>query len=179
MKFKPKNRKIIINLLFVAALIISVLGIYVGLQIFLATSTPIVSVASGSMHPSYEVGDLVIIQGVPPTDIQEGDVIVFDPPEGASHLTVHRVLRIEPTDEGTLQFRTKGDANANEDPSPVPENLVHGRVIYRIPYLGYITLDPTITIILIIIIAMVLLLWPRRTRKFPKKRKLFFLLVVA
>lgn len=172
MKITHRQRKLVINALIIAAMLFSVLGIHFGLQFFLATSKPYVAVASGSMRPALEFGDLVIIQGVSPTDIHEGDVIVFDPPEGGSHLTIHRVVRIETSDAETLQFITKGDANPSEDLRHVPENLVHGRVIYRIPYVGYVILDPTIPIIFIITIAIVILLWPEKTKRFHRKSKL-------
>ena len=169
MKFKPKQRKLIIKILTIAIPIVSVVVIYFGLQIVLATKTPFLSVASGSMSPALEVGDLIIIQGTPPTTIQVGDIIVFDLPQGGR--TIHRVTRIQTLPNGTIQFKTKGDANPNEDLHWIPEQNVHGRVIYRIPYIGWLALDPTIPIILIMITVIVILLWPEKTKRFRRKHR--------
>lgn len=169
MKLKPKYRRVIIEVSAVAVAVLSVIGIYLGLQIALATTTPWVAVASGSMSPALEVGDLVIVQGISPTSIQVEDIIVFDPPQGSR--TVHRVTRIQILPNGTIQFKTKGDANPNEDLQWIPEQSVHGRVLYRIPYLGWLALDPTIPIILIMITVIVILLWPLKTKRFRRKHR--------
>ena len=166
MKLKPKQRKLVINILTIAIPILSVVVIYFGLQFVLATKTPFIVVASGSMSPALEVGDLIIVQGIPPADIQIGDIIVFDPPQGSR--TIHRVTRIQTLPNGTIQFKTKGDANPNEDLRWVPEQNVHGRVLYRIPYLGWLALDPTIPIIIVIAIVIIILLWPEKHRKRKK-----------
>ena len=110
-----------------------------------------------------EVGDLVIIQGAPASSIQIEDIIVFDSPQGVR--TIHRVTRIETLQNGTLQFKTKGDANPSEDADWIPERNVHGRVIYRIPYIGWLALDPTVPIIILSIVAIFIILWPEKRRK--------------
>ena len=163
MKFRRKQRKLILDVLTIAIPILSVIIIYFGLQFVLATDTPLVTVASGSMRPALEVGDLVLIQGIPSSSIQIEDIIVFDSPEGAR--TIHRVTRIEILQNGTIQFKTQGDANPDEDPQWIPEQNVHGRVIHRIPYIGWLALDPTIPIIIISIIIIIALLWPQKRRK--------------
>jgi len=167
-KLKPKQRKLIVNILTILIPILSAVSIYLGLQIALATTTPWVAVASGSMSPALEVGDLVIVQGVPPTSIQVGDIIVFDPPQESR--TIHRVTQIQTLPNGTIQFKTKGDANPTED-DWIQEQNVHGRVLYRIPYIGWLALDPTIPIIIIAIIIIIIFLWPEKHRK-RKKWKL-------
>jgi len=166
MKLKPKYRRVIIDVFVVAAVVLSVIVIYFGLQIALGTATPWVAVASGSMSPALEVGDLVIVQGIAPADIQIQDIIVFDSPQG-SH-TIHRVTRIETLPDGTIRFKTKGDANPSEDAYWTLEQNVQGRLLYRIPYLGWLTLEPTIPIIIITIIIILILFWPEKRRKKKK-----------
>ena len=172
MRLKPKQRKLIINILKIAIPLFSVVAIYFGLQFVLATDTPFVAIASGSMSSALEVGDLVIVQGVPPTSIQVRDIIVFDPLQG--NRTIHRVIRIQTLSNGTIQFKTKGDANPDED-DWISEQYVHGRVSYRIPYIGWLALDPTIPIIIIATIIIIIFLWPENHRKRRKmqKRKLW------
>ena len=170
MKLKPKHRKLIINILTIAIPILSVIAIYFGLQIALATTTPWVTVASGSMSPALEVGDLVIVQGVPASNIQVGDIIVFDSPQGVR--TIHRVTRIQTLPNGTIQFKTKGDANPNEELHWIPEQNVHGLVIHRIPYIGWLALDPTIPIIIISTIVIIIVIWPERSKRRRRKTHL-------
>ncbi|MGD0805717.1 MAG: hypothetical protein ABSA11_16775 [Candidatus Bathyarchaeia archaeon] len=52
----------------------------------------------------------------------------------------------------------------------MPQGNVHGRVIYRIPYLGWLMLNPTITLGLAISIFIVLLVWPGRTKSIKASR---------
>jgi len=166
-KLNPKHRKLMIDVSVIAVVILSVIGIYFLFRIILATATPLVAVASGSMSPALEVGDLVIVQGVPPTSIQVGDIIVFDPPQGSR--TIHRVTKIETLPNGTIRFKTKGDANPSEELYWISQQNVHGRVLYRIPYIGWLALDPTIPIIIIAVIVIIILLWPEKTKRSHRK----------
>jgi len=168
MKLKPKQRKLIINILTIAIPILSVIAIYFALPFVLATKNPFIVVASGSMRPALEVGDLIIVQGVPPADIQIGDIVVFDSPQGIR--TIHRVTRIQILPNG-IQFKTKGDANPNEEPYWIAEQKVHGRVMYRIPYIGWLALDPTITLTVAIIVVVIVLIWPERKRRVRRHKR--------
>jgi signal peptidase len=169
MKLRHRHRRIILDISVVVICILSVVGIYLGLRIALRTTTPWVAVASGSMSPALDVGDLVIVQGVPANEIKVGDIIVFDSPP-LSYSTIHRVVQIQNQSQNKIFFVSKGDANADED-APVSEDLVHGRVIYRIPILGYLALEPSIAIILIIVIAVVILIWPEKGKRKIHLRK--------
>jgi signal peptidase len=93
-------------------------------------------VLSGSMSPAFEAGGLVVVRPAEAEEIVVGDIITYwEPGEGAK-LTTHRVVEVE--DENGLQFITKGDANEVVDQEPVPaENLV-GKVVFAIPYAGYV-----------------------------------------
>lgn len=163
MRFKRKRRKLIINILTIVVPILSVVAIYFGLPVILSTETPLVAVASGSMSPALETGDLVIIQGTPANSTQVGDIIVFDSPSGTQ--TIHRVTRIQTLQNGTIQFKTKGDANPDEDLYWTLEENVHGQVLHRIPYIGWIALDPAIPMTIVIILIIIMILWPEKRRK--------------
>jgi len=169
---KTRHRKkgqLLKDVIFVLALILAVAFIYVGLRFSLATDTPLVAISGQSMNPTLEDGDLTVVRGVPAEEIKVGDIIVFDPQNGVR--TVHRVTRIQTLENGTLTFKTKGDALDGDDPYTVyPENI-HGRLLYRIPYLGYLFLNPTILIIIIAIIVVIIILWPERKGRFHHKTK--------
>jgi len=185
-KRKHRRKKVIMDALAVVAVFLSVYAIYYGLQFFLATKTPLVAVAGGSMRPALEIGDLVIIQGAPPTSIHQGDIIAFEQPQERQQepdqgnttriwpftvYTVHRVVEIQSLANGTILFTTKGDDNDIIDPRPVPDHQVHGRVIYRIPYLGYLVLDPTVTMTITIILVIIILIWPEKKRGFRRHKR--------
>ena len=81
----------------------------VGLQVF--------NVISGSMEPTYSVGDLLYVKSVDPDSVKVGDPITFVLNEELVVAT-HRVVAID--GENRL-FTTKGDANETEDAAPVQD----------------------------------------------------------
>jgi signal peptidase len=92
------------------------------------------TVISGSMRPTLDVGDVVIIAKVSADTIKTGDIIQFREGEGVT--TVHRVVEIQES-EGKIVFITQGDANREPDANPViPENVV-GKAIFAIPKIGW------------------------------------------
>ena len=103
----------------------------VGLQVF--------TIISGSMEPNYHLGAIIYVQDVQPETLKEGDVITYMLNQNT--VTTHRIVAVEPDGEDptVLRFRTKGDANSIEDPTPVHENNVVGKVVASIPYLGYVS----------------------------------------
>lgn len=92
------------------------------------------TVISGSMRPTLDVGDVVIIAKVSADTIKPGDIIQFREAEGVT--TVHRVVEIQEI-EGKRVFITQGDANSEPDANPViPENVV-GKAVFDIPKIGW------------------------------------------
>jgi len=89
-----------------------------------------------SMLPTLEGGDLVVIQGVPVSDVNVGDIVVYNnlcSTQGES--VVHRVVNI--TIGGLI---TKGDNNPRNDivsniaVSPINQQCLEGKVVFVIPY---------------------------------------------
>lgn len=94
------------------------------------------TVISGSMEPSYSVGDLVYVKPVDSMmDIQVGDPITFVLNEELTVAT-HRVILI---DTEKQCFYTQGDANNAPDANPVHFKNVIGVVQFSIPKLGYVS----------------------------------------
>ncbi len=147
---------------------------------------PVFIVSTGSMcipydgacdgwsHPfdrTLHVGDLIIIEGVNPKDLNtnypNSDIIVFqNPADQTGTPIVHRITS-EVIQGGKYYFYTKGDGNPPAPwPSPaekyapdlgwytsnyydqnptvpkgsIPQNLIIGKVVMRIPWLGWITI---------------------------------------
>lgn len=93
-------------------------------------------VLGGSMEPAIKTGGLIAVTRVAPEEVQAGDIIGFKL-EGMDTPVTHRVIEVVDTEEG-IGFRTKGDANEDPDASIVkPENLI-GKVVFDLPWLGYI-----------------------------------------
>ncbi|MHC1603672.1 MAG: signal peptidase I [Candidatus Syntropharchaeales archaeon] len=67
-------------------------------------------VVSGSMSPTFDRGDLVLMQSIDKDKIEVGDIILFDPPESLTPYT-HRVVSVKGG-----RIRTQGDAVGVADP---------------------------------------------------------------
>jgi signal peptidase len=98
-------------------------------------------VLSDSMYPTFQSGDLVIYHKETAQDVAVGDVIVFYDPASSSGQTLvtHRVMEIVDED-GTTEYRTKGDANNTEDQNLVPAENVVGFFKTRITGAGNVAL---------------------------------------
>jgi signal peptidase len=95
------------------------------------------AIVSGSMSPEIGVGDVVIVKREPAGAIEVGDVIQFR--DGDLRIA-HRVVEIGEDEAGGKVFWTKGDANKNRDADPVLPEQVIGRVVYKIPKVGWVTI---------------------------------------
>ncbi len=119
----------------------------------------------GWSHPfahTLHIGDIIVIQKINPADLKtdypNSDIIVYEnPADPTSTPIVHRIVASYEVN-GTMYFQTKGDGNSGVKwPNPVstgeydsntiwhtgqgvPQNLVIGKVVMRIPYFGWITL---------------------------------------
>ena len=91
-----------------------------------------VAIATGSMSPSINRGDIVIIKKKNVGEIEVGDVIAYDYHEV---MVVHRVSRKVKVDDG-FYYYSKGDSNAEEDNYIIKRDMIEGKVKLRIPYLG-------------------------------------------
>ncbi len=94
-------------------------------------------VASGSMRPVIDVGDVIIISKVSPDSIITGDVIQFR--TQGDYPVIHRVIGIVET-EGSKLFITKGDANNRPDADPVLPGNVVGKAVFTVPKIGWVAI---------------------------------------
>lgn len=180
------------TIILISIIIAAIFTFWYGSQLVLNTEIPpMLAVESGSMcipqgvncdswsHPferTLHTGDIVIIQHINPEDLKtnypDSDIIVFHQPDNYNRLIVHRITAKTEGTNGTLYFYTKGDGNppikypatseAHDSWGAVSENLIVGKVIMRIPWLGHISLSmrhlTENNIILPIIIALIITL---------------------
>lgn len=99
----------------------------------------IFTVATGSMVPQYEVGDILISKEIDPSQIKVDDDIVYRGKEGSfkDRVVTHRVISIKEED-GKYKIITKGIANIEEDPE-ITDDQVYGKVIYKVKILSFIS----------------------------------------
>ncbi|WP_457558179.1 signal peptidase I [Candidatus Harpocratesius sp.] len=183
-KMTKKQRKEAINTIIIVVIVIGGTFGAMGLvKLALHTDYPLVVVTSESMLPDIEVGDLLVVKGVDPSEIIPGDhenrtgsIIIYDThgiwgEDAISEPVVHRVVgRYFNTTENRYYFITQGDNNFDTDPPgmangkseiPVPEDNVLGVVIYQIPKVGKIKMfldNSGLTWILIVILSVLLVI---------------------
>jgi signal peptidase len=71
---------------------------------------------TGSMEPGIMPGDVVVTAPKPATELAVGDVISYQIPIEDHRVETHRVVEVKTQKDGSIVFRTKGDANDNTDP---------------------------------------------------------------
>lgn len=92
-------------------------------------------VATGSMVPKYEVGDVLVAKETEPENLAVGDDIVYTGKEGSfkDKVVTHQIISIEKENEN-YKIITKGLANTGEDPE-ITQNEVMGKIVCRLGFL--------------------------------------------
>lgn len=98
------------------------------------------AIASGSMHPVFDRGSVVITEQVKDkydnyNKLKEGEIIAF---KADKIIVVHRIIRIVNIGDEVFYY-TKGDANEEEDNYLIKKENIIGIVRFKIPYIGYPT----------------------------------------
>lgn len=118
-----------LNVLIILVTIIIILAIYYFIQIKVFNKPyanifgyTFFEVATGSMEPTIDVGDVIIVKVT--NEVNENDIIVCNKDNA---FITHRLIRIEEEN-----FITKGDANNTED-EPMNKSDLVGKVVNIIP----------------------------------------------
>lgn len=99
----------------------------------------IFNVATGSMVPVYNVGDILVSREISPEEIQVGDDIVYkgEAQDLNGRIVTHRVIS-KREENGKYYFITKGVANELEDPE-ISEDQIYGKIVYKTIILSFIS----------------------------------------
>jgi len=156
-KFFKKNPAARVIILIVI-LFVATYGSVAVLKLVLNTESPLMVVSSGSMIPTLNVGDIILVRGADPNTITVGTIIIFHSPYDYQMPIVHRVLGIS-NDGGTTYFQTKGDNNPGPDGWNVPAQNLMGVYVAKLPYVGLISLElrgPLGVTLIILLVALII-----------------------
>ena len=162
---KHRSRRFLLSTEFLTILVIGacIIGIWFGLKAILAVNNPFYIVPSESMVPSLNIGDVVIIRnggGFSFMDLQVGDIIVFHTNDAGGRTIVHRIVEIyADATSGERLVKTKGDNNpiSYEDfDYPIRQQDYYGKVIYVLPIVGLVSIQPFSYIIVGIAVCLLL-----------------------
>lgn len=97
-----------------------------------------------SFRNGFNTGDIMILMGKPPEEIDVGDIIVY---QGSTDPIIHRVVK-KWEEKGSFFYQTKGDHNSdsNFNERRIREDMLVGYsknekgsvAVLRIPFLGWI-----------------------------------------
>ena len=99
----------------------------------------IFNVATESMVPEYEVGDVLLVKEIDANSLKKGDDITYLGEQGSfeNRVVTHRIGDIEEID-GEKVYHTKGIANDVEDPT-ITADRIYGKVIYKCIIISLLT----------------------------------------
>ncbi|MFQ6068814.1 MAG: signal peptidase I [Candidatus Bathyarchaeia archaeon] len=175
-------------------LLVNVLAFWFGFKACLRTEFPLLPVDSTSMRPALNYGDLIVVQGV--TDACEinvasapyGDIIVFRRPNEPDVLVISRVID-KAFKNGAWYLRTQLDTRNSPDwwlsgldsedtwgDRFLHEKFLVGKVVSRIPFMGYVPLYISMFIrnpiaMFLMVVAIFLILSLKYPFLFGKKAK--------
>lgn len=133
-------------------------------------------IVSPSMVPTIKVNDAIVIKRVDGDQYNVGDIITFNSSDVRYNgLTVtHRIVDKQVTGAQNSLYTTKGDNNPVVDPTAVKTNAIYGKVLFKIPKLGYFQSflsKPSNFFICILVPALIVLIYDglRIYKSFAKK----------
>ena len=97
-------------------------------------------IMSGSMDPTIQVKDGIVIKRVDNDQYKIGDIITFESNNEhykGSTIT-HRIIGKQEGQNGESFYVTKGDHNISKDSTLVPTSSIYGKVLFKISKIGYV-----------------------------------------
>ena len=118
--------------------LLGLLVVYITMSLALSAVAPTVGfgwtsvvITSGSMSPSFSIGDVVVASPHDGRELAPGDIVVFSDPARPGLLT-HRIESTNP--DGS--YVTRGDANRQPDSTPLRPEQVVGVGSFVVPLIG-------------------------------------------
>jgi signal peptidase len=124
-------------------------------------------VQSGSMEPTINTGDVIIV--APQPKYYKNQVIAFKETDG--RMVTHRTID-DQSGRGEGPFVTKGDANQSIDEEIINYDQVIGKVVFTLPKIGYVVAysRTPIGLILLIVVPMTIIAYDEIRKIFQKSR---------
>ena len=132
------------------------------------------NIVSGSMEPTLEINDVVVVQKCEPSQLKKDDIITF---QQDNRTISHRILEIT-KEKGDIKFETKGDNNEIPDPEKVEAGQVYGKVLFKVKRIGKVisyiqNVRGLINIAIFVVIVYILISLrdkQKNTRKMKRKK---------
>lgn len=160
----------ILNVLLTIITIVIIIGAYYMYQVKIQKKDyanlfgySLFEVATGSMSPTIEVGDVVITKLT--KEVNENDIIVY---MDGKNIITHRLI-----EKNGNKIITRGDANNSED-KPIEEKMIIGEVVKIIPQLGtwqQILSSPEILVLIVILILILSVIYAYTSKSEEKNDK--------
>ncbi len=116
-------------------LLLAIAGLFLASMLPIPGNIEIKIVKSGSMEPTILTGSIVVVK--PAASYAKNDIITFGEDTKQQIPTTHRIIDIQ-GDFSTLTYITKGDANEEADGTPITQRDIIGKVVFWVPYMGYV-----------------------------------------
>lgn len=123
----------------------------------LAGFTPM-TVQSDSMSPTFDQGDLIVIQTCDTSKLEVGDIVTFHTIiDNQYALNTHRIASIDELN-GMRSFTTKGDNNDIADQHIISDGDIVGKYVFKLPGMGNVMdfLSSTWGFLIVIVLPMLL-----------------------
>lgn len=120
------------------------------------------TIISGSMKPEINIGDIVVVKEVSDNELRINDIVAY---RNGQNVVTHRIVDMR-NPNGEIEYITKGDNNNTTDDIVLTTELIEGKVVKRIKYLGnvVILLQEKLSIIIIMITFFIYIL-SRKNKK--------------
>ncbi|MFE4837297.1 signal peptidase I [Arthrobacter sp. NPDC056691] len=96
------------------------------------------TVLTNSMAPKYPPGTFLVARPAAYSELTYGDIVTFQLESGKPAVETHRIVGFGSAQTGEKTLITKGDNNDVDDPNPVREVQVQGKLLYAVPYAGFL-----------------------------------------
>ena len=161
--------KILVKIIYAIFILLAILIVWSVLPV--KDAPRLLAVLSGSMEPAIHTGSVVVIK--PESQYKVGDVVTFGADTRAQVPTTHRIFSNR-AQNGVMMFTTKGDANNSPDTTEISENDIHGKVLFSIPFVGYIIdfVKKPIGLVLVIVLPAIFIIYDEAKKIIGEVKKM-------